>query len=125
MQVPRILSGNWALLIGSSFRPGAEVWACQLIVLPEEEVEGGWSWFRGWGALTLSTQATGASGMEFPLCEDTIVLHVKKSCVVKRGGRINDDQPPNGEASVNVFSVSTLNQLVSSHKPIKLKKHGS
>lgn len=96
MQVPRILSRNWALLIGSSFRPGAEVWACQLIVLPEEKVEGGCSWFRGYDALTLSTQATGAPGMEFPLCEDTIVLHMKKSCIVKRSMKISlqMEKPP-------------------------------
>lgn len=125
MQVLRILSGNWALLIGSSFSPGAEVWACQLIVLPEEKVEGGCSWFRSWDALTLSTQATGASGMEFPLCEGTIVLHVKKSCLVKGGGRIMEEQPPNGEASVNVFLLFTLTQLLSRHKPIQLKKQGS
>jgi len=42
--------------------------------------------------------------MGFPLCEDTIVLHMKKPCIVKRGGRIIEGQPPNGEASINVFS---------------------
>lgn len=75
--------------MGSSFSPGADVSVCHLIVLPGEKVEGVCSWFRSWDALTLSTQATGASGMGFPLCEDTIVLLVKKPCVVNRGGRNN------------------------------------
>lgn len=73
MRVPRILAGNSALLIGSSLRPGAGLWACHLTVLPEETLEGCCSWFRDCDALTLSTQATGASGVGFPLSEDTIV----------------------------------------------------
>lgn len=72
-------------------------------MIPEEKVEGCCSWFRGCDALTLSTQAAGASGMGFPLSEDTIVLHMKKPCIVKWGGRIIEGQPPNEEASINVF----------------------